>query len=177
MAEQQPESSSNDNFESAHPDDVRQLFFQMDNMLHNRVNSSLVAQSIFFAAIAAAWSEKVVVVSLCVLGFFVTLLFTFTNLKLYWRVTWLIGKMKQRSKFYCDYLAMKDIDQCSPPWGWFTARLMKRVTPAAPGKTQSRFLDTGWLYTWGLLTLSTAGFAALAVIRLCTTPSSVAGVH
>jgi len=43
-------------------------------------------------------------------GTVTTVLFTFTNLKLYWRVTWLIEQLKVHSEFYADYLAIRDFE-------------------------------------------------------------------
>lgn len=145
-------------------EEIERLFFQMDNMLHTRVNSLLVAETIFFVAAATVWKDIALVLALCVLGIVTTLLFTITNLKLYWRVTWLIEQMKRHSEFYTDYIAMRDIRQSPGRWGRVTLWLLQFVAPELPAKRQPRWLDTGWLYTWGLCFIAVAGWIALALV-------------
>src|SRR5688572_1423916 len=164
---------SQDNSPPYDPDEVRQLFFQMDNMLHTRVNALLVAEAIFFAAAAAVWQNICLTVPLCLVGVVVTLLFTFTNVKLYWRVTWLLFEMKRHSELYRDYIKMKGIRSMDPPIArWPLARwLLATVRPesqdeAGEPRTQWRPLDTGWLYTWGLCFIALAGWTALLVASL-----------
>ena len=71
-------------------DNIERLLFQMDNMLHVRVNSLLLAESIFFLAAATVWQHLALVIIVGLLGIITTILFGFTNLKLYFRVIWLI---------------------------------------------------------------------------------------
>jgi len=144
-------------------DEIERLLFQMDNILHARVNYLLVAQSIFFLAGAAAWAEFLLVMVLFVLGTTTAVLFTFTNLKLYWRVTWLISKLMSHCQLYRHYIEMKDIEANPGNWGPITRHLMRRSILDGP---PPRYLDTGFLYTWGLLWIMLVGWVLLVVISI-----------
>src|SRR5262245_51046445 len=129
-------------------EEIRQLLFQMDGIFHNRINSLIVAETIFFAGAATAWTHRSLVVVLCVLGLMTTLGFTYTNLKLYWRLTWLISEYKKSSPLYRDYLELPGIADLSPGWG-FVTRWLQHLSSIGDDKgPQRRWLDTGWLYTW-----------------------------
>ena len=39
-------------------EEIERLFFQMDNLLHTRINSLLVAETIFFMATASNWRRS-----------------------------------------------------------------------------------------------------------------------
>jgi hypothetical protein len=148
------------------PGEIERLFFQMDNMLHTRVNSLLVAETVFFVAAATVWKDIALVLALCALGIVTTVLFTFTNLKLYWRVTWLIHQMRTYSHFYTDYIAMRGIRQSPGRWGRLTLWLMRVVASETPGKQQPRWLDSGWLFTWGLCIIAVSGWISLALVSV-----------
>ena len=132
------------------PKEIERLFFQMDNLLHARVNHLLLAETIFFVAGVTVWKDFPLFFSLCIISIAVTILFTIANLKLYWRVTWLIEQMKLHSVLYTDYIAIAGIKHPKHRWGLVTLWLMNFITSDSSHKKQPRWLDTGWLYTWGL---------------------------
>lgn len=140
------------------------MFFQIDNLFHTRINSLLVAETIFFVAAATVWKDPALVLALCVLGVVTTVLFTFTNLKLYWRVIWLIEQLKEHSEFYADYLAIRGIRNPNLRWGPVTRWLLSIVAPEEPGRTMPRWLDSGWLFTWGLGLIAVSGWIAIALV-------------
>jgi len=152
--------------ETYDPAQIERLLFQHDNMLHSRVYYLLVAETVFFLAAASVYSHKVLLVGLCILGVVTTLVFTYTNLKLYWRVTWLIEEMRRHSPLYRDYIEMKGVREIEPGWGRITLRLMDWNAPADGAKRPPRWLDTGFLYTWGLLIILVTAWVLLAAVGI-----------
>lgn len=155
---------------------IEALFYQVDTLFHQRVNCLLLAETIFFAAAVTVWDNLAVVLIFSGMGALSTVLFTFTSLKLYWRLILLINMLKNRSDFHRNYFDMVGLMELG--WGYGTAMLMRFLIPApklvspegqernAKKKTQPRMLDTGWLYTWGLFVLAMGGWIAIVWIRL-----------
>jgi hypothetical protein len=108
-------------------DSVERLLFQMDNMLHTRVNSLLLAETIFFLAAAAVWQHLGLLIIVALLGIITTILFGLTNLKLYFRVIWLIKQFKLLDTFYHDYLRMEGMRP--EEWDCLSRFVFVRVTP------------------------------------------------
>ncbi len=86
--------------------DIRQLLFHVNNVFHTRVNLLLVAESIFFAAIAALWKDgdKSLKMIVCGLGVVMTLMLWFSNATLYKRSNYLSGELKKVDALYKEYL-------------------------------------------------------------------------
>lgn len=146
--------------------EIERLLFQMDQILHSRVGHTLVAESIFFVAAVTVWNSVVPLVLISILGVLITALFTVASLKLYVRVSWLIQQLKERRPSYRDYLALKGLDTSRR--GKLTSWFIRRISTA----DQPRWMDTGWLYTWGLCIASAIGWIGLVLARLCSNDAS-----
>jgi hypothetical protein len=85
---------------------VRELLFHVNNVFHARVNLLLVAESIFFAAIATLWREQDSLIKfvVCGLGMVMTLVLWFANATLYKRSNVLTEKLKNIDSIYKVYL-------------------------------------------------------------------------
>lgn len=84
---------------------VRELLFHVNNVFHDRVNLLLVAQSIFFAAIATLWQDqgRLIKLVICGLGIVMTLVLWYANATLYKRSNVLSTKYAV-DPVYRDYL-------------------------------------------------------------------------
>jgi hypothetical protein len=125
-------------------DHVERLLFQVDNMMHARVSNLLLAESIFFVAAAALWMKPILLCILSALGIVITTLFGYTNFKLHLRVNWLIQKFKQLDPLYENYLQMNDIPLND------LDRLSRFIFERTIKEQKYKWLNTGWLYSWGL---------------------------
>jgi hypothetical protein len=87
-------------------EDIRQLLFHVNNVFHTRVNLLLVAESIFFAAIASLWQsgDTSIKLIICGLGVTMTLILWFSNSTLHRRSNFLTTKLKQVDSIYRGYL-------------------------------------------------------------------------
>ena len=88
--------------------DIRQLLFHVNNVFHTRVNLLLVAESIFFAAIAGLWKDgdKLLKLIICGLGIVMTLMLWFSNAALYKRSNFLTNRLSEIDSTYRDYLSV-----------------------------------------------------------------------
>ena len=84
---------------------VRELLFHVNNVFHDRVNLLLVAQSIFFAAIATLWQDqgRLIKLVICGLGIVMTMVLWYANATLYKRSNLLSSKYAA-DPVYKDYL-------------------------------------------------------------------------
>ena len=84
---------------------TRELLFHVNNVFHDRVNLLLVAQSIFFAAIATLWQDqgRLIKLVICGLGIVMTLVLWYANATLYKRSNLLSSKYAA-DPVYKDYL-------------------------------------------------------------------------
>src|SRR5262245_54559395 len=70
-------------------EDLRNLYFQIDNLFHTRVNIFFVAETLFFVAAMTAWSQSKLVLMFSGIGLITTCFFTITNTILHCRLRWL----------------------------------------------------------------------------------------
>ena len=86
--------------------DLRELLFHVNNVFHTRVNLLLVAESIFFAAIAALWKDGGTSVKLvmCGLGVVLTVMLWIANGALYKRSNHLTGELMKVDPIYLGYM-------------------------------------------------------------------------
>jgi hypothetical protein len=86
--------------------DVRELLFHVNNVFHTRVDLLLVAESIFFASIAALWNEPETLIKLTVsgLGTVMTLVLWYANATLKLRSDALARKLRPIDPVYDEYL-------------------------------------------------------------------------
>lgn len=84
---------------------TRELLFHVNNVFHDRVNLLLVAQSIFFAAIATLWQDqgRLIKLVICGLGIVMTMVLWYANATLYKRSNLLSSKYAA-DPVYKDYL-------------------------------------------------------------------------
>src|SRR5207248_10886535 len=91
-----------------HPikEDIRPLLFHVNNVFHMRVNLLLVAESIFFAAIASLWKDgdRSIKLIICGLGITMTLILWFSNATLHKRSNFLTRKLKEVDSIYKQYI-------------------------------------------------------------------------
>jgi hypothetical protein len=87
-------------------DNIRQLLFHVNNVFHTRVNLLLVAESIFFAAIASLWKDgdRSIKLIFCGLGITMTLILWFSNATLHKRSNFLTRKLKEVDSIYKQYI-------------------------------------------------------------------------
>ena len=135
--------------------DLERLFFQMDSILHSRVSNLLLAETIFFLAAAAVWSNAFLLATISILGLITTVLFGFTNLKLYYRIIWCITQLKRLDPNYAAYLGLCGMSVADwPPLDRWMIWLIRN-------NAQPKWMDSGWLYAWGLSILYSAGWGVL----------------
>ena len=86
--------------------DVRGLLFHVNNVVHTRTNLLLVAESIFFAAIAALWKEegRFLKLTISVLGILMTAMLLFASATLYTRSNVLTKKLEKIDATYLEYM-------------------------------------------------------------------------
>jgi hypothetical protein len=87
-------------------EDIRALLFHVNNVLHTRVNLLLVAEAIFFAAIAQLWGKQGLSIKLlvCALGGTVTLMLWYSNATLLIRSNYLTEELKKVDAVYSEYM-------------------------------------------------------------------------
>ena len=90
---------------------TRELLFHVNNVFHDRVNLLLVAQSIFFAAIATLWQDqgRLIKLVICGLGIVMTLVLWYANFTLYKRSNVLTVRLQVDPvyKAYLDAVSLK----------------------------------------------------------------------
>ena len=108
------------------PTETERLYFQMDNLLHARINIFLLCEAIFLAATATVIDSTFPFFLLCFSGIGTTVTFFIANLRLELRVKWLIQKLKLKNTFFKDYLELKDmkIDELKP----FEVKIVEKVS-------------------------------------------------
>jgi hypothetical protein len=86
--------------------DIRQLLFHVNSAFHTRVNLLLVAESIFFAAIASLWGEGSMAIKLivCGLGVTMTMVLWFANATLKVRTDHLTKELMKVDGVYLEYM-------------------------------------------------------------------------
>ncbi|MBP6872639.1 MAG: hypothetical protein KBC43_11590 [Bacteroidales bacterium] len=154
--------TDNENIESETETDkialLKDLLFQYDNLLHNRVNSWLLAESIFFLAVVAVWNEKELILIISILGIINTILFGFTSAKLYLRVSWLIKKYQKSVTLYQDYLDMKGLVLKK-------RNILLNFIKKPLSNRQWKIFDTGWLYSIGLTLIFLSGWIVILILK------------
>ena len=154
--EQNSDDKATENYDSA---DIRRLLFQMENLFHNRVSIYVLTETVFFIAAATVFENSVVLLILSLAGSGTAFLFTVANLKLYFRIVWLIGRLKEKSQLYNDYLQIKG--ENPDDWRWSGSWIMRKM-----GEDQLKYFDSGWMFTWGLLIVFSLGWGSLAAYGL-----------
>ena len=127
-------------------EEFERLLFQTDNLFHNRVNILLLAETIFFVGATSAWKDWPLVLLLAFLGIATALLCTFTNLKLYWRLKWMITEYQGYSDSFKDFATYAKVDK--DRWSRLTHWLIAHLAQPS-GRKPRVWIDTGWLFTWG----------------------------
>jgi hypothetical protein len=86
--------------------DIRELLFNVTTLFNARVNLLLVAQSIFFAAIANLWGNEDMAIKLivCGLGVIMTIMFWLANTALSARSNHLTEELKKVDAVYKGYM-------------------------------------------------------------------------
>jgi hypothetical protein len=146
--------------------ELQALFFQYDNMLHNRVTLFLLAQTLCIAGAANVWDKMGFVGVLALMGLALTLIFTFTNLKLNWRVLCLLKRYSRASPIFKSHLDMPNFDELRPS-------IVSRALKSVLGAKQSRWLDTGSLFTWGLFGVFVVTWLCLFAVSCCVSNAHV----
>jgi len=136
--------------EKAEAEFARNLLFQIDNLLHARLNSLLVAQTIFFLCVATAWKSRALVLICSLLGILTAVIFLLTICRLNKRVHWWIAALRRYWRIYRVSLALLPID--TPE---------ENLKPAG-----ANYRTSGWYFTWGLGGAFLVGWVAIAFIRL-----------
>lgn len=157
-----------DNEPNSEVENTRRLLFQMDSIFHQRINFLLVVETIFFAAAATVFDHFWALFVMAASGIVISALFTFPNLKLYWRVTWLIERLKILDPSYADYIRLKESEPFDLRFGWITKCLFRVVRADKP----TRSLDSGCLYTWWLLIVVSVAWVSLIIAGCHYSPSS-----
>ena len=109
MSEQQSSS------ERIRQTDLRQLLFHVNNVFHTWVNLLLVAQSIFFAAIASLWGkgDLFIEIIVCLLGITMTVMLWYANATLKRRTDYLTKALKKVDPVYKGYMDVRPLKPVS----------------------------------------------------------------
>ncbi len=109
MSEQQSDA------ERTRQTDLRQLLFHANNVFHTRVNLLLVAESIFFAAMASLWGKEDLSIRLivCVLGITMTIMLWYANATLKKRTDYLTVELKKVDRVYEEYMKQRPLKPVS----------------------------------------------------------------
>ena len=101
-----PITKEDDDVSKEQAEDIRQLLFHVNNVFHTRVNLLLVAESIFFAAIASLWQsgDTSIKLIICGLGATMTLILWFSNATLHRRLNFLTTELKRVDSIYKKYM-------------------------------------------------------------------------
>ncbi len=145
------------------------LLFQMDTLFHQRVNFTLLAESIFIVAATTVWQHAPAVVLLSVLGIVFVVLLTIPTIKLYWRVALMI----QTCRCDEDYRRFVDAtDVNNKAFGRLSRWLYQYFVNTPPPKEGWRpcWRHTGWLFSWGILILCTLAWVAILIVRFAFPP-------
>jgi hypothetical protein len=141
-------------------DSLERLFFQMDNMFHNRVGHLLLAEAIFFAGASELADQPVLLLIITALGIVSTLLFWFTNLKLSFRVTWLLTQFKKLDTVYVEYLHLTGLTEKEV--GKVNAWVLRQINHDG----MPYVLSTAFLYAWGIPLLCLCGWLCFGIYAL-----------
>lgn len=125
------------------------LLTQAENLQHLRIYYFLVAETIFFLAAGTALTAPFPLIVLSVAGALVAVLFTLTNVKLYWRILWMVRYLQCIDPLYRDYMTFDSFHRLVFLGDWESG-LKTFLTSQKCGDRKPRYLDTGWLYTYGL---------------------------
>ena len=140
--------------------EIKELLVHEDNLLHTRVNSWILAETIFFIVVGTIWKEQTsMVIIICFLGILTTLLFGFTIIKLHLRVEWLINKYKVSNPLFQEYLKLEGFDLSNQ--NGFTKWIYKIAIKNPP-----KILSTGFLYSVGLNCLFTFGWILILIVKI-----------
>ncbi|MFH1378055.1 MAG: hypothetical protein ABIH86_04820 [Planctomycetota bacterium] len=155
-----PKSENQDNWEIEEIEIIESLYFYIDNLFHTRVNFFLVVQALFLMATLQIWEKPQIVMWVSIFGIFTTVLFSYSNIKLYWRVQWLINRMKKSSRFYKKFIELHNIENINlkPQW------LIRYVS-----SDDNKYLkppSTGWIFSWGLFFIAIIGWCIILVASI-----------
>jgi hypothetical protein len=157
-------------------EELFKLLCQVENLQHQRIYYFLVAETIFFAAAGSALKVPFILFVLAFSGLSTALLFTLTNVKLYWRLLWLLRCLKKVSPLFDDYMTFRSFHTCVALGDWEHS-FKDWLTHQAQGDRRPRFLDTGWLYTWGIffiVVITWLSFIGYEIFVLCFPSDHVA---
>src|SRR6266853_5219480 len=147
-------------------DYLLKLLFQAERLQHDRIYYFLVSETIFFLAASAVAKEAVVVFTIA--GILIAILFTFVNMRTYFRILWLIRRIEKDDLLYREYLQFHKLSDLVE-FGCFShlAACLCRVplsksqnshqdSPESPAPIKWR--DTGILLTWWLFLIILAAW-------------------
>lgn len=145
-------------------DELERLLYQTDNLFHARVNILLLAETVFLAVAATAWQIPPLLTGIAFLGATTAALCTYTSLKLYWRLRWLIQEFKKYSRVYHDFVTYAGVPENEE------ARLTRTLMRQRILTVEASRKDTGWILSWGLFWVLLTVWVAIAVARLWPRP-------
>lgn len=154
---EEPENSKMHDYDVT---EIKELLFHEDNLLHNRVSSLLLTETIFFILVVTIWTEPLVVSIFSFISIILTLLFGLTIFKLHLRVSWLMARYKELSPLLADYLSIKGYDPSNH--GKITKWVFKITTADKPNE----LLVTGFLYSVGLTFIFSAAWIFIFINSL-----------
>lgn len=134
---------------------LRELLVQAERLQHDRIYYFLVSETIFFLAASTVAKEAIVV--FIVAGIAIAFLFTFVNLRTYFRILWLIRRLEKVDTLYKEYVSFHELDRLVK-LGCFS-RLAVRLCRISLSKSQDSrqdpsgpigYLSTGIILTWWL---------------------------
>jgi hypothetical protein len=152
-------------------EEILPLLTQAENLQHLRIYYFLVAETIFFLAAGTALTAPFPLIVLSVAGVLVAVLFTLTNVKLYWRILWMVRYLQCIDPLYRDYMTFDSFHRLVTLGDW-ESDLKSFLTLQKCGDRKPRYLDTGWLYTYGLFYIVSAAwlcFIGYAIYLCCFT--------
>lgn len=124
-------------------EEIDQWFFHIDNLLHNRINMHFAAQSILLLSAVETLDKPVLCRFICFGGIVITFIFTFTCLKLFWRLSGLNKKKLDTNPEYKSYLSLAWKEKSKNSFVFF---LQKRFVCNKP----TSWSESGNLHTWVL---------------------------
>ena len=138
---------------SAKTEKLQALLFQCENIQHQRVNLFVLSETIFFISAATAKDSNCIVITCCLAGIALAIIFTIINLKNYLRILWLSESLKKADTEYGAYLEFRGHKELIKSEGLtgFTIDLLIHEPEDGPRKI--KFSYTGVLLTYFLCLL------------------------
>ena len=147
-----------------------ELLLEVDSIFHQRVNFTLLAESIFVVAATTVWQYGPAVVLLSAFGVaFVTLL-TVPTVKMYWRLALLIQVCKEEYPAYKDFVTMRAFKKARKSWSPPSQWLYKAFLSPQVGEWRPSWRHTGWQFSWGIFWTCVIAWGAILFVRFAFPP-------